>query len=646
MLVVLIDNIVMANFLQQSFVGGLNRLLDPTKLQANEYPFLKNGRTRFDVVEPVKSPLLSNDNLPVGNIQGMYAAGNFLLVFIAGKAYYKDFSVNTSHFVLVEGFQMSVTAEKIYAELIPASTVYGIRKLVDSINGGVLLSTSNNGSPQCVVCQDGETQPWIIFPDGTARITQQYNAWHVDGIREYVPIGKQMMMLGSILYVVSPTGDQIYRSVSGRPLDFMVVIDKNGERLPNEADGGATNVSHKVSYDSVTCIRPLSVQDGSFYVSTSRYSYMVTPDYTITFYGEPTFKNTTLFDVGALNQFCVVDLLGDSGIITYSGIRSFNAVMQTKFQGKNAPFSSKIQFLFNNVNQTSPCAANFDDYAIFSVNTVYGQVLVIFDTVSQKYVGYDQYTGVATITQFADVTTNTSRKLFALTSDNKIYELFANTTSETCQLFIGEFCGDNASKEQKPYRLRAVFIDAKQDGTVIASPYLDRVKGGTFRNFVKGSVVSEEVPLIVPFGTALSDTVKVVSIDLGREAQGWKVGVLISWDFNAKLSHVQLECEDVVAANTMEEVARQQQSYSKGVLVIDSFTGRAPITERSVVIVRGKNFNAVVAIRIGTKYATTFIRNSDIQLTFAVPVGATTNYITLITAEYEVQSTELLTITT
>jgi len=76
--------------------------------------------------------------------------------------------------------------------------------------------------------------------------------------REYVPVGKQMLWHDGILYVVSPNGKQIFRSVTGRPLDFMVNITPSGDKDPLEAVGGASSVSHSVDFEPITSINRLS----------------------------------------------------------------------------------------------------------------------------------------------------------------------------------------------------------------------------------------------------------------------------------------------------------------------------------------------------------------------------------------------------
>ena len=74
-------------FSQESFDGGMNQQVDPTRLQNNEYPLLVNGRTRYGVVEPVKLPENADPQGTLDGmlIQGIYAAGPFLLFFANGK---------------------------------------------------------------------------------------------------------------------------------------------------------------------------------------------------------------------------------------------------------------------------------------------------------------------------------------------------------------------------------------------------------------------------------------------------------------------------------------------------------------------------------------------------------------------------------
>lgn len=626
------------DFTQKSFVGGLNRLVDPTRIDPNQYPFLKNGRTRYDITTPIRKPKRIVEGLPSGKIQGIYTSGSYVLVFVDGSAYYKDYGLAGTNFAQIVGFSMSGAVDTIYAELIPSTTMLGKRSLktAGDITSGVTITGEGASVPRCVICQDGVTQPQIILLDGTARTTQNYDQW-TPSAREYVPIGKQMLYYSGVLYIVSSDGFQIFRSVTGRPLDFIVAIDTNGNKL---VDGGsrAENTSHKVAFDPITCIKAVSTYDGSFFVSTVNNSFMVTPLTDQLIFGEPTFRNIYLFNTGALNQFSVVDILGDNALIDYTGMKSFNAVMQLRFEGKNAPFSAKVHSLLVGIIQDNPCAVEFDNYALFSLKTIYGHCLLVYDTINSCYVGLDQFTGIAPIKYMAVVKTALTRKLLFVTTSNELYEAYSEEKGlETCGVYIGEFCSADPKTELGPQLLKLVFINAQEDGTVYVTPYVDRLKETKFSAFIAQSILQNQYPMEPPFGTAMNDTDKTLAFDLGRCRQGWKFGFYIEWDFNASLSHVAFEGNELKARNTLEQTSHERFYYSKVVPTIKSFMPSSA-SATQLITVFGTGFNNILACFIGGVVATSFTLFSDTLIKFPVPIGAVTGKITLKTSEYEVES--------
>ena len=306
---------------QASFVGGMNFGLDATKIAENEYYLLVNGRARRDVIETIKLPLRHIKGLPGGKFQGVYGYGSILLVFIAGKAYYRDFEdLGVDYFTLIPSFSLSATVDILYAQALPASTVNFSRVLEsDDRNSPVRLISTVGCSPQCILVQDGLNQPWVIFSNLTARVTQDYLAWTPDDThREYVPIGKFMIYNSGKLYVAGFDATrrltQIFHSVSGRPLDFMVNIDKDGNRGPSEDLGGAASVSHRVEFNELTALANIELPEGGFYASTLYNSWIVTPNFDKPLFGEPTFNNAFLFSTGALNPNAVVDIVGDTAL--------------------------------------------------------------------------------------------------------------------------------------------------------------------------------------------------------------------------------------------------------------------------------------------------------------------------------------------
>lgn len=111
-----------AEYLQASFLGGINQQVDPTRISRDSYFLLSNGRVRRDVIEPIKLPLDLSSQVPQGIYQGIYAIANYIIVLISGKAYVKDYENNPSGaFVKIPNFQLNEISD-IFAIAVPTST--------------------------------------------------------------------------------------------------------------------------------------------------------------------------------------------------------------------------------------------------------------------------------------------------------------------------------------------------------------------------------------------------------------------------------------------------------------------------------------------------------------------------------------------
>jgi hypothetical protein len=365
-----------------NWLGGLNQLSDITKLGENEYWILLNGRVRKNAVEAVNLPLNVTNNLSeVGNIQDISAAGSLLVAFAGGKAFYKT---TDGTWLLIESFTMGSTQSRVYTALVPGSTV-NFTRAVTSSTGTLTLGGAVGASPSALIVMDGVLQPWVIFPDGTSRVTDTYGAWTLSH-PEYVPVANYPMFYNGVLYAVmaeadgdSPTRrkNQIVRSVTGAPLNFLIAVTPTGDKTSiKESEGGALAMATNVDYNDVTCLAPLNANDGGFFVGTQHSSFIVYPDYNNLIYAEPTFRNQSITSIGPLNPDSVVDVLGDVAFVHDTGIRSFNGITQFRFEGRNAPFSGPINSLLDGITQTSAATGTHDNYALFAVTTIYGLSLI------------------------------------------------------------------------------------------------------------------------------------------------------------------------------------------------------------------------------------------------------------------------------
>lgn len=526
---------------KNNFSGGMNMAVERSKIGDEQYYLLVNGRTRFNIVKPVLLPTQLTEGLPgSGTVQGIYGFDKYLIVFVGGYGYYKNIATDTK-FVNIENFSMQ-GGSRIYVEAVPASTVNYGRKLANSSdNSAIYLHSRIGGTDVCLVCQDGINQPWKIYPDGTAKVTQTFNQWTKETSQEYVPIGTQMYYDSylSKLYILAKDVNnrytQILHSVSGRPLDFMVNIDTNGDKGVSEDVTGALSVAHSVSFTEVTSIAGLSSLEGAFCVGTLGASYLVVPDQSRLIFGEPRFNNMSLFPTGPTDNQAFADINGDVAFVDQIGIKSFNAVKQQANEGNSNPFSSVVAKLFEGIKQTYCAAINYDNYALFAIQSIYGPCVLVYDLNTKVFVGIDIYPDVAQILQFAIVKLEGYSYLYFRTSDNKVYQAFAGSTA-TCKFYAGDW--SSPEQNQKVDKLSLVFSDVVESGTITTTVYADSLAGVSRSHSIVASGASTTLPQVVPYPVTTSNESAPLIFDFKNSIVCNKVGFWIEWNCNAGLNSI------------------------------------------------------------------------------------------------------------
>jgi len=579
----------MSEFKQTSFSGGLNLLLDDTRLPVslkykegdspydityNQYRIGRNIRTRFDVCTPVKAPA-EDKFAPAGLKQAILTFGNFVILFVAGKGYWR-YKTQISWTQIV-GFSMSATAPRYWTVVVPLYTTNYVRFAIPTDTGkpadaaaGIKKQEAGNvagtlGNVSGLLVQDGINQPQFIYLDSNnvvqCRTTQTYSQWDftLDGggtvlvtdNREYVPVGTFMEWFNGILFIVAPDSTQIYRSVSGRPLDFVVNVAPNGTK-----GGDASTVAYSVGVSGITAIR--AMPGNSLLVAAGGSAcFSVTLNQTPnapTLFGEYTFNRALLFNSNCITERGIIDIsgplsqggsAGDSVFIDANGLRSFNAIEYLQNEGRNSVFSSVIQSLFNGVvQQNNLCAAiNFDNYAIFSVNTVMGYVLVIYDTITGNYTAIDSdQIGNNAVKQFAAIQID-SLNLYAITSDDRVIQVFGSIEALQGIIRLGAVCTQDPKKEIKVTNVRAIFTNITQDFSITCSiftnnrldgeittkiacpPYTDGYTGES----IGSDVGTQTNSIVFPFPNA---------------SQGWKCFPVITWTGGASLASVSISTQD------------------------------------------------------------------------------------------------------
>lgn len=503
-------------FRQFNFTEGLNALLDQTKLDRNNYSLLINGRVRDNVVTPINSHLLLD--APAGKVQLIYEAGIFILLIVSGRAYLKNL-VTDSTFQAVSGWQpMSATAPKCYAEQVPTTFAFFTRTGEPQIMFKSFPGTVG-GYPACILVQDGINQPQAIFPDGTSKVTGTYDQWSLE-VPNYVPIGTIMCYSGTKLYIVSPDGRQIYQSVSGRPTDFVVNLNTDGTK-----GGDASTISTAVSYNPVTGM--FAQQDGSVFVTTAYSAHFILLDYNNTLFGEPTLVAQAAFRVGGNNERSLIPVVGDTAFIASNGIQSFNFAQMVKNQTNVGPFGANIYSLLK-IPQSNTCAVLYDDYALFSMQTKFGNGVVVYDTMQQMFVGLDLNFGA--VQQFAHTLVAGRQRLFFYTDDNLVYEAYAGPTDKAA-IYLGDYA---AGVRSTVHTVSLEFTNIKGPGTVRCTMYADKENVYSGTQAIKSKYVAPNNLIQPPY--ALNAKPEIVRFSLpNRVPNAAQVGIYVEWDMPGSL---------------------------------------------------------------------------------------------------------------
>ena len=554
---------------QTSFVDGLDFLSSDIQVSNVGYQWLINARQRFGYVQANKASVNKSAFVPEGNMQGLRAVGNTLILFVSGKAY---FQFDGSDFwAEIAGFKLDANVEKLYSEFVPDSTFNFSRALNVSLNiADPIRKNANvfiNGTPQGLLVQDGINQPCIITFDAntnipSARVTQTYDQWVANGAnQEYVPIGTIMLYVAPKLLIVSSDRKSVYHSISGRPLDFMINVDVNGNKLATEILGGAETVSFAFDFDEITCLALVNIPS-SFFIASRTTSRVPTFDYTNLVFGEPNvILSIPALNVGCVNEFSYLDILGDSSIIDAEGIKSFDAVQQYKMQGKNSIFSLKLQRLLqidvnNVIQQETPNCVMFNDCAIYSIKTVMGNILVVYDTILNKWVSLD-INECSKVKQFAIINVNgIDKKLYAITYFNELFQLYASDDDEFAQIFTRAFTyatplsaaeqGVNLaiSFKQATEFFKVLFDGGSYDTTVTLLEYVDGAYSQKLSKDLLARLAGVSPPISPPVIPSSKETAIPLTFTLTEGINGTKIAYVLQWKSNAKLLAFELQTKD------------------------------------------------------------------------------------------------------
>ena len=507
-------------FSQKEFLGGLTAQYNRVKLPGGSYPLLFNGRCDENVVSSVNKHI--ELSAPYGKKQGLYVAGSYLILFVEGNAYWADASLEKIEWAPISGWlPLSSSVDVIYAELIPAGSSKLVPHGEDPRNMSTFYRGSMANSPMGLFVTDGISQPRIILSDLSWRIIKTYNEWTIDD-PEYVPIGVLPKMSGTRLYLVdSATKTKIYASVSGRPLDFVINRDTNGNK-----GGDADTTCKVIDYNPITSLVPIA-QEGLL-VSTLYHSYGLVPDNGIMLFGEPILQSQFNFNAGVINAFSYVNMLKDMAFLSQYGIQSFNVTMELKRESNNFPLGAPIASYLELPLQYGATVL-YDTKALFATNTIFGDAVIVYDTIRNIFTSID--TGFGRVKQFALVKLPGIRRLFFINASNKLYEAYASKDKAVCSIYLGDFSPLEGDVKFRVEQLYISFVDVIDNVEVQVTPYCDGYKEKTSHGIISTKNKLRD---------SLVKNTETLSIGFGSLPNCWKFGAMIEWQGNAKLAELSI----------------------------------------------------------------------------------------------------------
>lgn len=594
---------------QSSFIGGMNLLGDDSRLQPNQYRIGFDLTNRYDELDPVLQSA-KDPSIPAGLKQEMVTFGNYIIVFIAGFAYYRYYT--STGWTMIQGFKMSTTAPRFWTIAIPVS-ITNYARIAATVstsdkraNPSGLISTASvagasQGNLPGLLVQDNINQPTFIFISSTgvptSRVTQSFTQWSISytdannttvatiagvaqDFREYVPIGNTMTWDNGKLYITSQDLTVIYPSVTGRPLDFVIAISNilaqnitaqtwtytdpiSGQSsvvtvAPFTQSGGgsfddasnfnpggdASATAYSVGVAGIVCLRQIS--SGGVFVAAGNACFAVTQNMTPnapTLFGEYTFIRTFLFNAVCLSDRAIFDTLGDTRFIALTGVRSFNAIEQTRNEGRNLPFTSTVAAAFTSIIQdaTMACGILFDDYELYFVNTIFGFAIAKFDTINQCWTSFDiSQTGGKAVKMVAKIELSIQR-LYAITVDDELYTLYIGPEDAIASVRTVGICANmlyanynikmnNPDTEIKLTNFRCIVNKITENGSVTFTPLVDNQLTSQVPITKNILYTPPTNPYVNPTNLPdINTTLRNLLFSLPNTGQGWKVTGILTW---------------------------------------------------------------------------------------------------------------------
>lgn len=528
---------------QTDFTGGMTAAADSAKTPANAYRILLNGRVRRNAITGAFAPV----RIETPNVvhQAVFASDDQLILVAGGEIYKLEDADKISK--IPNSLLLSQTADVVYHVDTPAAT----NQLVGLDDAAVYASESTT-TPECTILQDGLSQPALFFSQGVARRAQTYAEW-TPALREYVPIGKQMCHSGKVTYIVSQDGRKIYRSVSGRPTDFVININ----------NAGAKRGDAETTYTAVSAAKTKALvagQNGGFLAFTGAYAYAGTPDSSLRLiFGELQIRPQELFPIGAIGQNSFTMARGMSVFVSPQGIQSFDQVLQLQQESNNTPFGAQIvDYIIRPI--TYAATATADDYTFFGLETIFGDGVLVYDNQLETFVSIDL---VGRVKEFAVVQQAGRSRVFFITTANELFELpLYSGARKAYSVYFGERTAGSPRSLMSISKVVLGFNNIRAAGAVTVEAYADRARDVSgMKQLTLPRELSAAMPVVFP--TEASAGAAQITFDF-KSKLAYTAGLAVTVAADADLIEASIELDTPTVVNVKHETLEEEIFYAVG----------------------------------------------------------------------------------
>jgi hypothetical protein len=360
---------------------------------------------------------------------------------------------------------------------------------------------------------------------------------------------------------ITPAADHL------NPTYDEIQANTNSLAWGGQPGGDASTTAYSVGVGGISCLRTMST--GALFVSAANANFSVslnTSPNAPTVFGEYTFLRQSLFEATNLSDRTILDSLGDTRFIGLTGVRSFNSVEQFQNEGKNDVFSSTIQAALQGIVQDagSSAAMFYDNYEFYSLSTIFGPAIAVYDTITSCWVSFDVgQAGGKQIKQFAKIELSI-QALFGISTDDKVYQLYAGTEDATSIVrTLSVNYSVISSYTGSPVRLSKPECEVKLSNFRFVLNQIDKDCSASVIPFVNGRQTTEGeqtkgISYVAPNTMysgliQLPDTNKMIYngiFQFPNCEQGWCAHMIFSWT-GGNLSQYSMNLQDLTPINPL-----------------------------------------------------------------------------------------------